>query len=111
MSEIQSEPTTSYSGSLKEGGSAPTVEKLMATSISDYYTPSVTRIMRGPRVDVGEAMFEIKPSLISMVQANTFEGKPHEDVNAHLQRFLEVCGTIVIKGICWCKNWFANTKG
>jgi len=92
MSEIQSEPTTSYLESLKEGGSAP-------KAISDYCTPSITHIMIGPRVDVGEAMFRIKPSLISMVQANKFEGKWHEDANAHLQQFLEVCGTIVIKGI------------
>jgi len=32
-----------------------------------------------------------------MVQASTFSGKPHEDVNTHLQNFLEVCSTIAIK--------------
>ena len=34
-----------------------------------------------------------------MVQANAFCGKPHEDANAHLQHFLEVCGTFTIKGV------------
>ena len=34
-----------------------------------------------------------------MVQANSFCGKPHEDANAHLQHFLEVCSTFTIKGV------------
>jgi hypothetical protein len=28
-----------------------------------------------------------------------FCGKPHEDANAHLQHFLEVCGTFTVKGV------------
>ena len=34
-----------------------------------------------------------------MVQANQFLGLPSEDANAHLQHFLELCDTIVIKDI------------
>ena len=34
-----------------------------------------------------------------MVQANQFHGLPREDVNAHLQHFLELCDTIVIKDV------------
>jgi len=34
-----------------------------------------------------------------MVQASPFCGKSHEDVNAHLQYFLEICDTFTIKGI------------
>ena len=34
-----------------------------------------------------------------MVQANPFCGKPHEDANAHLQHFLEVCGTFTVKNV------------
>ena len=49
--------------------------------------------------DLGDAQFELKQVLINMVQANPFCGKPHEDANAHLQHFMEVCGTIAIKGV------------
>jgi len=52
-------------------------------------------------VEVEEVNFEIKPSLITMVHASTFCGKPHNDANAHLQHFLEVCGTIAIKGVTY----------
>jgi hypothetical protein len=53
----------------------------------------------GPQLNLGDATFELKPTLINMVQANPFCGKPHEDANAHLQHFLEVCGTFTIKGV------------
>jgi len=33
------------------------------------------------------------------VQANQFCGKAHEDVSAHLQHFLEICGTFTIRGV------------
>jgi hypothetical protein len=34
-----------------------------------------------------------------MVQASPFCGKPNEDANAHLQNFLELCETVVIRGV------------
>jgi hypothetical protein len=34
-----------------------------------------------------------------MVQANQFYGLPSEDASAHLQHFLELCNTIVIKDV------------
>jgi len=86
--------------SLKEGGLAPTLYQSMASSsISDFSSPSVAHVTIGPRVEVEDVDFEIKPSLITMVQASTFSGKPHEDANAHLQHFLEVCSTIAIRGV------------
>jgi hypothetical protein len=48
---------------------------------------------------VGDGNFELKPALINMVQENPFSGKPNEDVNAHLQHFLEVCRTFTIRGV------------
>jgi hypothetical protein len=92
--------SSSHLDSLKEGGSAPTLNQSMATSsISDFSAPSVAHVTIGPRVEVTKVDFEIKPSLITMVQASTFCGKPHEDANAHLQHFLEVCSTIAIRGV------------
>ena len=43
--------------------------------------------------------FKLKSSLINMVQASPFCGKLNEDANAHLQIFLELCDTIVIRGV------------
>ena len=34
-----------------------------------------------------------------MVQANQFYGLPSEDASAHLQHFLELCDTIIIKDV------------
>jgi hypothetical protein len=49
----------------------------------------------------GDANFELKlkAALITMVQASSFCGKAHEDVNAHLQHFLEIYTTFTIKGV------------
>ena len=52
-----------------------------------------------PNVDVEDVNFELKSSLIDMVQANPFCGKPNEDTNAHLQNFLELCKTVTIWGV------------
>ena len=52
-----------------------------------------------PNINVGDVNFELKSSLINMVQASPFCGKPNEDANAHLQNFLELCNTVVIRGV------------
>ena len=43
--------------------------------------------------------FELKPSLINMVQATPFSEKAHEDASAHLQHFLEISSIVVIKDV------------
>ena len=43
--------------------------------------------------------FELKSSLINMVQASPFCGKPNEDTNALFQNFLELCKTVTIRGV------------
>ena len=78
---------------------APTVLFAMAKTLRDYSTPAVANVPVGPAVNVGNGNFEIRTGLISMVQASQFCGLPSEDANAHLQHFLELCDTIVIKDV------------
>ena len=98
---------------------------MVQKSITDFSALSAADVAIGPQFNLGDGTFERKPMLINMVQANPFCGKPHEDTNAHLQHFLEVCGTFTIKGvtadaICLClflfsllekaKQWFYANK-
>jgi hypothetical protein len=75
--------------------SAPMVER----TIYEFSALSGTNVPTGPNVTVGEGNFELKSALINMVQSSLFCGKPNEDVNAHLQHFLEVCRTFTIRGV------------
>nr|XP_027109803.1 uncharacterized protein LOC113729769 [Coffea arabica] len=43
--------------------------------------------------------FEIKPSLIQMVQQSQYGGNATEDPNSHLSTFLEICDTIKFNGV------------
>ena len=43
--------------------------------------------------------FELKPSLISMVQQQQFGGHPSEDQNGRLSNLLELCDTIKMNGV------------
>jgi hypothetical protein len=43
--------------------------------------------------------FELKPTLINMVEQSPFCGKAFEDGNAHLQHLVEICSTFTIRGI------------
>ena len=56
-------------------------------SLRDYFVPTTDNVALGPQGDIGNVGFELKTSLINMVQASPFCGLPHEDANAHLQRF------------------------
>jgi len=58
----------------------------------------MANICIGLVVDINGS-FELKPSLINMVQASQFCGKAHEDASAHLQHFLEICSTFTIKDV------------
>ena len=80
-------------------GSAPTSTEIMAKSLREFSVPAVTNVATGPAVDTAGRNFELRTGLITMVQASPFCGLPSEDANAHLQHFLELCDTIVIKDI------------
>jgi hypothetical protein len=71
----------------------------MAKTLYDYSTPNIANVPIGPAVNTRDGNFELCTSLITMVQANQFHGLPSEDMNAHLQHFLKLCNTIIIKDI------------
>jgi hypothetical protein len=59
----------------------------MAKTLRDYSTPAVANV---PIVNTDTRNFKLRTSLITMVQANHCQ---------HLQHFLELCDTIVIKDV------------
>ena len=76
ISQSASEPASQAPSTITE----PMAEK----TLRDFSVPSAANVATGPNVDVGDVNFELKSSLINMVQASPFCGKPNEDVNAHL---------------------------
>jgi hypothetical protein len=79
---------------------APSATTEMAQkSLHKFSGPAVANVPTGPVVNIDDKNFELCTRLIMMVQASPFCRLPSEDVNAHLQHFLELCGTIVIKDV------------
>jgi hypothetical protein len=68
-------------------------------SLREFSALTIANIRTRPEVNVGDNGFELKTALITMVQANQFCEKAHEDASAHLQYFLEICSTFTIKGV------------
>jgi len=71
------------------------LEAMAEKTLCEFSIPSTTNVATGPNINVGDVNFELKSSLINMLQASPLCGKPNEDVNAHLQNFLELCDTVV----------------
>jgi hypothetical protein len=67
--------------------------------INNFSAPSSANVRTGPKMNIEDDNFELKPALINMVQQRPFCGKASEDVNAHLQHFLEICSTFTIQGV------------
>jgi hypothetical protein len=68
-------------------------------TLREFSAPSTENIRTRPTLKTNNLEFELKPSLINMVRATPFSGKAHEDASAHLQNFLEISSTIVIKDV------------
>jgi hypothetical protein len=77
----------------------PKFEAMANKSLCEFSTLTIANIRTGPKVNVGENGFELKPMLINMVQGSQFCGKAHKDASAYLQHFLEICSTFTIKGV------------
>ena len=53
--------------------------------------------MRKPAIEANN--FELKPSLIKMVQQHQYTGHPSEDPNEHMVRFFWMENTIKLNGV------------
>jgi hypothetical protein len=67
--------------------------------INDFSASSCSNVRTEPETNVGDGSFKLKPALVDMVQRSPFCSKASEDVNAHLQHFLEICSTFTIRGV------------
>jgi hypothetical protein len=88
-----------YQDPVNQGSSTPVLEAMAEKTLREFSSPQVENIHTGPTLQINAQDFELKPSLINMVQATSFSGKAYEDANAHLQNFLEIGATINIKNI------------
>ena len=68
-------------------------------TLRKFSAPSTKNIRTGPTLNTRNIEFELKLSLINMMQASPFSGKAHEDASTHLQNFLEISSTVTIKDI------------
>ena len=68
-------------------------------TLREFSAPRPDNIHTGPTLNTNNIEFELKPSLINMVQATPFSGKAQEDASAHLQNFLEISSTVIIKDV------------
>jgi hypothetical protein len=67
--------------------------------INDFSAPSSSNVRIGLETNIRDGSFELKSTLINMVQQSPFCGKASEDANAHLQYFLKICSTFTIRGV------------
>jgi len=74
-------------------------EEAQRRTLRDCVTPGAHNQTPGITIPpVAANNFELKPTLISMVQQSQFGGSPMEDPNLHLSVFLEVCDKLKING-------------
>lgn len=82
----------------------PTSKPRMAAkntrTLKDFAAPNTNGLhssITRPTVEANN--FELKPSLLSMVQQNQFGGSSTDDPNLHLSVFLEYCDTLKMNGV------------
>ena len=68
--------------------------------MEDFWRPVIQEeyfIVRQPTIEANN--FELKPSLISMVQQNQFIGHHTEDLDEHMGRFLRMANTVKLNSV------------
>ena len=69
-------------------------------TLGDFAMPDISGSFGGIVAPaIANNNFEIKPSIIQMVQNNQFRGLQGEDPYAHILTFLNVCATFKINGV------------
>ena len=69
-------------------------------TLGDFAMPDISGSFGGiVAPTIANNNFEIKPSIIQMVQNNQFGGLQGEDPYAHILTFLNVCATFKINGV------------
>ena len=69
-------------------------------TMEDFWRPIIQEEYFAIRqLTVGANNFELKPSLITMVQQHQFTGHPTEDPNEHLGRFLRMANTVKLNSV------------
>ena len=59
------------------------IEAIAEKTLHEFSIPSTDNVATRPNINVGDVNFELKSSLINMVEASPFCGKPNKDANAH----------------------------
>ena len=69
-------------------------------NIEDFWRPIIQEeyfAVRQPAIKANN--FELKPSMITMVQQHQFTGLPSEDLNEHMGRFMRMTNTVKLNGV------------
>ena len=67
---------------------------MVEKTLREFSIPSTENIRIGPTLKTNNLEFELKPSLINMVQATPFSGRAQDDASAHLHNFLEISSLV-----------------
>ena len=69
-------------------------------TMEDFWRPIIQDeyfVVRQPAVEANN--FELKPTLITMVQHHQFTGHPSEDPNEHMGKFMTIANTVKLNGV------------
>ena len=68
-------------------------------TMEDFWRPVIQEYstVRQPAIEANN--FELKPTLITMVQQHQFTGHPSEDSNEHMGRFMWIANTVKLNGV------------
>ena len=68
--------------------------------MEDFWRPIIQEeysAIRQPAIEANN--FELKPTLITIVQQHQFTGHPSEDPNEHMGRFMRMANTVKLNGV------------